>query len=644
MVEQCILPICLRKTSNGVTNFEPLVLEVELYYGLWGQKLQQVKAWDRRFCNIPRLNQWLLNCTDQHGHQCNVPVSQTQLPAGFRLIDTTLQCVARVKDVADFVALSYQWRTATAYKDRDLQLTKANVEELERPYCLRDSLIPEVISDAMQLCREIGRRYLWVDRMCIVQDDEGLKVSQIQAMDTIYQQAFVTIVACADGVGAGLPGLCCRPRRQNLKNRWWNFGIDGHYVGASMVNTTQVVDSSEWNTRAWTYQERILSRRHIFFSDVDVFVSCFHVSSRLDVGEAEHDYNLRRDLQSNGHGFETGLRRDESYYGGFIEMYGVLTETYTRRILSYRADILNAFDGVCRLFCSLTNTVMLFGIPERFMLQGLLWGHEGTKGLATEPLGLPTWTWAAWEGQVNFRDHPLRFLQPLSRFHFGNLVSIFYCDQDRGVSRLRPLEEERLWFNSQPLEGGHANAAQQVLWNTTNKSRAGDDPVAVWTNCVHGPLNALEHVDIDDITRARAEAHPHCLAFNTTVASLRLGLLPSDEEDNGTDTHIRMGIYSQQGGLVGETALMDRRWAQKQFDAEAYHVFALAAGHMFKSADREEVFFSGKYPFFRPREPWSIIVMIASREGPFYSRLALGRVSPATWTSVNPRWEPVILV
>ncbi|KZL65149.1 hypothetical protein CT0861_10358 [Colletotrichum tofieldiae] len=645
MVEQCILPICLRTKSNGITQFEPLVLELDLHYELWGQRIQAINRWDRSYSNIAKLKQYLGNCTNYHDHKCNVPISQTPVPAGFRLIDAARRCVVREQEGVDYMALSYQWRTATACPEADIQLTKRNMDELERPHSLKESLIPEVISDAMLLCRDMGRRYLWVDRLCIVQDDHDLKLSQIQGMDTIYQQAFATIVACADGIGTGLPGLVDRPRQRSLDNQCWRLGIDGHYVGASMITISEAVEKSEWNTRAWTYQERLLSRRHIFFGASDVFFSCFHDEIRLGKNETNPSALQKMGRQSHGQGFETSLRQSESYYGTYAEMYGWLVESYTRRVMTYRSDILNAFDGVLKVFGLLSNTTIIFGVPERFMLQAILWGYEGTEGLATEPLGLPTWTWAAWTGQVQFYNHPLRFLRPLSMFHFGSLVSLFYFDTINGIARLWPLEEDRIWFNSKPLEmGNQASILQQILGNTTSKSRSGKDPVGTWNNCVHGPSNCLEHVDIDDDTRRMAEEHPRCLVFNTTLAFLRLRALPGDDIESLEPSAIRMGIYTEEALLIGETALMDRGLARRQFVDEAYPVFALAAGHMFKSADREDVFFSGKYPYFRLFEPWAIIVMIASRQGPLYSRLALGRVSPETWTTANPRWSPVILV
>ncbi|KAH9235507.1 hypothetical protein K456DRAFT_1656790 [Colletotrichum gloeosporioides 23] len=93
MVEQCILPICLRIESNGIVQFEPLVLELELQYELWGQRLQAINRWDRSYSNIAKLKQYLENCANYHGHKCNVPISQTPVPVGFRLIDAALRCI-----------------------------------------------------------------------------------------------------------------------------------------------------------------------------------------------------------------------------------------------------------------------------------------------------------------------------------------------------------------------------------------------------------------------------------------------------------------------------------------------------------------------------------------------------------------------
>ena len=93
----------------------------------------------------------------------------------------------------------------------------------------------------------LGNRYLWCDRVCIVQDDGASKISQIQAMAEIYARSYCTIIALdnhnADSGLHGLPNL-------TSKAEVWDEE-KGH---------------SHWNTRAWTFQEELFSVRVIRLS------------------------------------------------------------------------------------------------------------------------------------------------------------------------------------------------------------------------------------------------------------------------------------------------------------------------------------------------------------------------------------------
>jgi hypothetical protein len=55
--------------------------------------------------------------------------------------------------------------------------------------------IPRTILDAMRLVESLGERYLWVDSLCIIQDDEVFKYEEVNDMASIYVNACVTIVA-----------------------------------------------------------------------------------------------------------------------------------------------------------------------------------------------------------------------------------------------------------------------------------------------------------------------------------------------------------------------------------------------------------------------------------------------------------------
>lgn len=84
------------------------------------------------------------------------------LPSDFRLIDVHNAAIVRLKGEVEYAALSYQWSTATTCEERDQMLKTANMNELEQPQSLEPSVVPEVIADFMQLCREIGIPYRWV--------------------------------------------------------------------------------------------------------------------------------------------------------------------------------------------------------------------------------------------------------------------------------------------------------------------------------------------------------------------------------------------------------------------------------------------------------------------------------------------------
>ena len=91
-----------------------------------------------------------------------------------------------------YVALSYVW-----VHWPQLLLEELNRERLSTPSGPGPGNVstPATIRDAMAVCKAHGQHYLWVDALCIVQDSETDKVAQIGAMDLVYRNADLTIVA-----------------------------------------------------------------------------------------------------------------------------------------------------------------------------------------------------------------------------------------------------------------------------------------------------------------------------------------------------------------------------------------------------------------------------------------------------------------
>ena len=163
------------------------------------------------------VNKWIRVCESHHGRECmptpNV-VATSEHPAGlkvFRMIDVFSQCIVEVGHGCRYVALSYMWGQVEAVKllsqNKDQLMARAGL--LAFRYRL-----PRTINDSIELLRNIGEQYLWVDSICLLQDDAEEMADAIGKMHLVYQGAVLTILA-GEGkdANAGLPGVHFGSRR-----------------------------------------------------------------------------------------------------------------------------------------------------------------------------------------------------------------------------------------------------------------------------------------------------------------------------------------------------------------------------------------------------------------------------------------------
>lgn len=194
---------------------------------------------------------WLETCRSSHD-RCQRPPVRTD---SLRVIDCRERRLCVIDSSELYACLSYVWGIQLANEQGNSGETLAN--------------IPKTIIDAMSVTLELGISYLWVDRYCIDQSDPDEKHDIIRNMDQIYQGADITIVASAGpDPHYGLPGVQGTPRRRQLNLK------AGKYIFASTENIREQVRNSTWNSRGWTYQEMLLSRRRLVFTDSQMYFQC----------------------------------------------------------------------------------------------------------------------------------------------------------------------------------------------------------------------------------------------------------------------------------------------------------------------------------------------------------------------------------
>jgi hypothetical protein len=133
--------------------------------------------------------------------------------------------------------------------------------------------VPRTVADAISLVGLLEERYLWVDALCIVQDDQSMKHDQINNMASIFANATVTIIAKGEEhANHGLRGLRGISEPRSMPQEVFRLGKSYRFVHTPM--DIQYDKPCIWEKRGWTLQEQLFSRRLLYFSAESVRWNC----------------------------------------------------------------------------------------------------------------------------------------------------------------------------------------------------------------------------------------------------------------------------------------------------------------------------------------------------------------------------------
>lgn len=296
-----------------------------------------------------------------------------------------------------YACLSYCWG------DSEIQLGRTTRDNLSRQL---DGIpfheLPDTVIDAIRLCFKLGFRFLWVDRLCILQDDDRDWSEEASRMCEVYSRSALTISTpiCQDSSQSFLAerrmgywrynkpavithleegyksSLCVFQDSPGRSNGPWFLEQD--WITSSAWENNH---DNRWLSRGWTFQEWMLSPR-VLHIDTMTMWDCFE-------GYA-NELNRRYMGKSR-------LLRNPGEFGGGISWTSVVYE-YTRRQVTHEEDRLPALAGLAARYAQATGHTYLAGLWREDLPISLLWRCERQQGPGNRCA--PSWSWASVKGPV----------------------------------------------------------------------------------------------------------------------------------------------------------------------------------------------------------------------------------------------------
>lgn len=258
--------------------------------------------------NVSLISKWLSDCSALHA-ECRHE-SDTKLPT--RVIDVGLaensqqpRLIVTNNDVGKYVALSHCWGSLMESTAGNYARTlRVNLETMQHGIPLK--MLPQNFQDAIVIARKLQLRYVWIDALCIIQDDPADWATEAARMNEVYGSAHLTVAATSamsstDGfLKRSVDTACSIPYYKDIHGDPAGYLFLAYMqMGGDQGSWSDNVDNSRWNTRGWTFQERLLSRRVLHFTNRKIFWEC-RVTDTSEENEPPRDPRYRSSWLKDG--------------------------------------------------------------------------------------------------------------------------------------------------------------------------------------------------------------------------------------------------------------------------------------------------------------------------------------------------------
>lgn len=304
---------------------------------------------------------------------------------------------------ARYACLSHCWGNT-----KSIESTKTNIDD-HKSNLSWDSL-PKTYRDAITFCWELNIQYLWIDALCIIQDDVYDWQEESSKMASIYENCFITLAAtgapnhespCATQLAPQHHlkeiGRICPDNSSTTFPILVREALPHPYTIAKRTPFRINREAFPLLSRAWVFQERMLSPRVLHFLPNELMLECKHGV------ECECQHINPSETISKTHVFGasgTQFYKEKCAQCEVAKRWGRILNSYTELDLTFPKDRLPAISGLARRMQQTRSDRYLAGIWENDMPPALFWGspyNRARRGCLPRPedSGAPTWSWGS---------------------------------------------------------------------------------------------------------------------------------------------------------------------------------------------------------------------------------------------------------
>lgn len=300
----------------------------------------------------------------------------------------------------EYIALSHCW-------GQNLPITTESETLRKRTRGIQWDELPLLFQDAVIISHRLGVQYLWIDALCILQNDKKDWEREASAMAAVYANAYVTIAAV---LATDSSHHCLGPRKPPARIKYRNTKGDEYIIKvrevsdhrpAVQLNRPALIDGP-LTSRAWALQEHVLCSRVLHYTASELIFECRNMYSCECTPSLKQTSVTTPALLPKTSGKENSRRQFEAWHR--------LVEKYTLRELTQPSDKLPAISGMALKIQEMVDSKYLAGLWQSNILGDLLWSSSPDLQNPNQIKSLPkyrapSFSWASVDTQICYEEH-----------------------------------------------------------------------------------------------------------------------------------------------------------------------------------------------------------------------------------------------